>query len=125
MPLLLPRPYCPCAIGLVTGNSPTGPAGAKGRGAKHNVITPDAAFKGQLEQAARIKKSTEDYQAKAAKMGALSQAGVIVQPAIGDDIGSKQLQEMKLTNQFLYNIYDNSKGQNKFKPLVTVYQPGL
>ena len=107
------------------GVSTTGPAGAKGRGAKHNVITPDAAFKGQLEQAARIKKSTEDYQAKAAKMGALSQAGVIVQPAIGDDIGSKQLQEMKLTNQFLYNIYDNSKGQNKFKPLVTVYQPGL
>lgn len=85
----------------------------------------DAAFKNQVAQAISTRKEIDQYQAKAAKMNALGQTGVIVQPSIGNDIGSKQLQEMKLTNQFLYNIYDNQRGNRKFKPLVAIYQPGL
>lgn len=85
----------------------------------------DTAFRTQVEQAKNIGRSIEQFQNKSAKMGALGQAGIIVQPSIGDDIGSKQLQEMKLTNQFLYNIFDIQRGTRKFRPLVSIYQPGL
>lgn len=88
-------------------------------------MSPDVAFKNQIDQAKKIRRSMDSYQDKAAKMGALSQAGVIVQPMIGDDVESQQLQEMKLTNQFLYNIFDIQRGTRKFKPLVSIYQPGL
>ena len=92
---------------------------------KFNATTADAAFRSQIDQAKKVRSSMDQYQEKAARMGALGQAGIIVQPMIGDDMESKQLQELRLANQFLYNIYDNQRGTKKFRPLVEIYQSGL
>lgn len=92
---------------------------------KQTASQADLAFRAQVDQAKRVGTAINKAQDKAAKMGSLSQTGVIVQPMIGTDIESQQLQEMRLTNQFLYNIYDIQRGTRKFKPLVEMYQPGL
>lgn len=97
----------------------------KAKETKAQTSNADALFRTQVEQAKRVRSSMDGYQAKAKRMGALNNTGVIVQPTIGDDIGSKQLQEQKLTNQFLYNIYENGRAGQKFRPLVTMYQTGL